>query len=252
MESFVGQYNSYVKTRIEDLFKNLENPVMQQQTENIAESVALICGIWNGLVDFVSSIFKFIAMLLEAPFNITKDFQHILEMIDDFWDMLKDGNLWNNLETAVSAGMEKMVEYLKSKNTDDINWVRLHYIAGFTIAFVGTLFIPITGVVKAANAGKYGEIFAELNTKINAAVIKTSNFSKKVETTAVYKGAGEALQELIEMFSKGGRKLQNFVDDVWKEIVEWFFKNKEKYQELTRYGKALLERTARTYAKKYP
>lgn len=54
------------------------------------------------------------------------------------------------------------------------------------------------------------------------------------------------------MFSKGGQKLQNFVDDVWKEIAEWFLKNKEKYQELARYGKTLLERTAKTYAKKYP
>lgn len=227
IESFVGQYNNYVKHKFEEIFITLEDPQMQKQIENIAEKVALICGIWNGLVDFVSSIFKFLGMLLEAPFYITKDFQQILEMIDNFSQMYTEGTLWENLENAISAGMTKMVEYLKSKNADDVNWVRIHYVGGFTIAFIGTLFIPLANIAKVANVGKIAEIFAALNTKINGAVIKTSNFAKKVETTVVYKNASKALEELREMLSKGGQKLQNFVDDVWKEIVEWFLKNKK-------------------------
>jgi len=34
------------------------------------------------------------------------------------------------------------------------------------------------------------------------------------------------LQELQEMLAKGGKKLQDFVDDVWKKIADWFLKNK--------------------------
>src|SRR5690606_24881115 len=102
IESFVGKYNSYVETKVEEIFKTLENPAMQEQTESLAEKIALICGIWNGLVDFVSSVFKFLGMLLEAPFDVSKDFQHTLEMIDNFWEMSRNGTLWANLETAIS------------------------------------------------------------------------------------------------------------------------------------------------------
>ena len=34
------------------------------------------------------------------------------------------------------------------------------------------------------------------------------------------------MQELQEMLAKGGKKLQDFVDDVWKKIADWFLKNK--------------------------
>ncbi len=148
IESFVGKYNSYVKTEIEDIFKILELPEMEMATDSIAQPIALICGVWNGLVDFVSSIFKFIGMILEATFDITKDFQQILEMIDNFWDGLRDGSVWKNLKNAVDAGMKDMVEYLKGKDTNDINWVRIYYLSGFTISFIGTFFIPVANVAK--------------------------------------------------------------------------------------------------------
>ena len=227
IESFIGHYNNYVKTKIEEIFKTLENPQMQEQTEKLAEKVALICGIWNGVVDFVSSIFKFLGMLLEAPFNISKDFQYVLEMIDNFWEICSSGKLWENLESAISTGITKMVEYLKSKNGDDVNWVRINYVAGFAIAFVGTLFIPLANIAKLANVGKGGDIFLALNKKVNEAVIKTSNFAKKVETSAIYNSASKALQELFEMIAKGRQKLQDFVDKALKEIAEWFLKNKK-------------------------
>lgn len=226
VESFAGQYNSYVKTTVDELFKTMENPEIQIRVEILSEKVALICGIWNGLVDFVSSIFKFLGMLLEAPFNITKDFQQILEMIDNFWDLYKSGALWDNLEKAVSAGMVKMVEYLKSKNADNVNWVRINYVAGFTIAFVGTFFIPLANIAKVANAGKVGEILAKITSEIGNTVSKTSKFVK-VQTAEAYQKTSKALMDLVELFQAGGQKLQTFVDDIWKKIADWFLKNKK-------------------------
>lgn len=35
------------------------------------------------------------------------------------------------------------------------------------------------------------------------------------------------MQELLEMFTKGGKKLQNFVENLWKKIADWFLKNKK-------------------------
>ncbi|WP_312341249.1 hypothetical protein [Chryseobacterium binzhouense] len=226
IESFVGQYNNYAKHKFEEIFITLEDPQMQKQIENIAEKVALICGIWNGLVDFVSSIFKFLGMLLEAPFYITKDFQQVLEMIDNFRQMYTEGTLWENLENAISAGMTKMVKYLKSKNADDINWVRIHYVGGFTISFIGTFFIPIADLAKIGEVGKVGEILAKINKEVGKTIFQSAKFVR-IKSAEAYQTVSKALQELLEMLTKGGQKLQDFVDDVWKKIADWFLKNKK-------------------------
>ena len=223
IESFVGKYNSYVKTEIEDIFKTLELPGMEIAIDSITQPIALICGVWNGLVDFVSSIFKFIGMLLEAPFDISKDFQQILEMIDNFWDGLRDGSVWKNIKNAVDAGMKDMEEYLKGKDVDDINWVRIYYLSGFTISFAATFFIPVANTAKLSNLGKAGDILAE----IQKSLFQTAKFVK-VQTAEAYQNASKALMNLFELIKVGGQKLKNFVDDIWKKIADWFVKNKTK------------------------
>ena len=251
IEAFIGNYNSYVKAKIEGIFKDIENPHTQQQTGDLAERIAFVCGLWNGLVDFVSSIFKFLGNLLEAPFDISKDFQYTLELVDNFLALLNDEKLWENVDNAASEAVKNIMAYLKEKNSEDVNWVRVYYIAGFTISFIGTFFIPIADVAKFSEVGNVGDILAKINKQVSEAIFQTTNFVK-IKTAEVYQKAGKALQELLEMFAKGGKKLQDFVEKLWKEIAEWFLKNKDKYQELAKYGRALLERTAKTYAKKYP
>jgi hypothetical protein len=226
MKSFVENYNSYIKTKVEDIFKTLENPVMQEETESIAEKVALICGIWNGLVDFVSSIFKFLGSLLEAPFDISKDFQHTLEMADNFADLLTDGTLYENMEAAVSEGMKQMVAYLKDKETDDINWVRVYYISGFTISFIGTFFIPLADIAKIGGVGKIGEILVKINDEVGKTMSQTSKFVK-LQTEEAFQKTSKALQNLLEMFAKGGQQLEEFVNNLWKKIADWFIRNKK-------------------------
>ncbi len=49
----------------------------------------------------------------------------------------------------------------------------------------------------------------------------------KIQSAEAYQKVSKALMELLELFKTGEQKLQNFVDDVWKEIVEWFLKNKK-------------------------
>ncbi|MDX8575432.1 MULTISPECIES: hypothetical protein [Elizabethkingia] len=225
LESFTEQYNNYVKAKIEEIFKNLENNELQKQTESLAEKVALICGIWNGLVDFISSIFKFISTLLEAPFDISKDFQYTFELVDNFLALL-DENLLKNIDNAVSEGIKNIIEYLRSKNADDINFVRVYYLAGFTISFIGTFFIPIADVAKISEVGKVGEILTKINEEIGKTISQSAKFVK-IQSAEVYQKAGKALQELLEMFAMGGKKLQDFVEKLWKEIAEWFLKNKE-------------------------
>ncbi|WP_407500599.1 zincin-like metallopeptidase toxin domain-containing protein [Elizabethkingia anophelis] len=226
LEAFIGNYNSYVKAKIEGIFKDIENPHTQQQTGDLAERIAFVCGLWNGLVDFVSSIFKFLSSLLEAPFDVSKDFQYTLELVDNFLALLNDKNLWENIENAASEAVKNIIAYLKEKNAEDVNWVRVFYITGFTISFIGTFFIPIADVAKISEVGKVGEILVKINEEIGETISQSAKFVK-IQTAEAYQKAGKALQELLEMFAKGGKKLQDFVDKVWKEIADWFLKNKE-------------------------
>nr|WP_233174393.1 hypothetical protein [Elizabethkingia sp. ASV34] len=226
IEAFIGNYNSYVKAKIESIFKDIENPHTQQQTGDLAERIAFVCGLWNGLVDFVSSIFKFLRSLLEAPFDISKDFQYTLELVDNFLALLNDKNLWENIENAASEAVKNIIAYLKEKNAEDVNWVRVFYITGFTISFIGTFFIPIADVAKISEVGKVGEILVKINEEIGKTISQSAKFVK-IQTAEAYQKVGKALQELLEMFAKGGKKLQDFIEKLWKEIAEWFLKNKE-------------------------
>ena len=224
MESFTGKYNSYVESRIKDILNASENPQNDNEiAEDIAKAVALLCGLWNGLVDFVASTLKFAGSLLEAPFDIAEDFQKTLETIDNFCSMLSSKALWSNLEKAAEEGIKNMEQYLKSKNAGDINWVRVYYISGFTVSFVATLFIPIADALNAlAKAGEVGEILAKVNEGISKAASEIANLARKTK-----EGIWKALMELFEMFAEGGEKLKEFVEKLWKAIADWFLKNKK-------------------------
>lgn len=227
MEAFIGRYNSYIKDKVEEIFQTLENPQMQEQTENLTEKVALLCGIWNGLVDFVASTLKFFGGLLEAPFDISKDFQHTLEMIDNFWDML-DATFFENLWSAIKEGVKQIVAYLKSKDSEEFNWVRINYAAGFTLSFIGTFFIPIADIAKISEIGKMGEILAKINEEIGKTISQTAKFVK-IQTAEVYQKVSKALESVIELFKTGGQKLRDFVNNLWKKIADWFLKNKKRF-----------------------
>lgn len=227
MKSFVENYNSYVKTKVEDIFKTLENPVMQDETESVAEKVALICGIWNGLVDFVSSIFKFLGTLLEAPFDISKDFQHTLEMADNFADIIFTKDLFQNVSDAIGKVYEKIKTELKSKNSDDFNWVRVAYFTGFGLSTIVSFFIPIADLANVAKAGKLGEIIAKFTQEISNGFVKGANILTQ-KTEQAFQNSVKIIQEILELFAKGGKKLEELFEKVWKQIVEWFLKNRTK------------------------
>ncbi|WP_185155102.1 zincin-like metallopeptidase toxin domain-containing protein [Chryseobacterium sp. c4a] len=233
IEKLINNYNNYIKAQIEKFFAP-HDPSADSVKDNLIENIALLCGIWNGLVDFVASTLKFFGSLLEAPFDISKDFQHTLEMIDNFWDML-DMTLLENLWEAVKDGAKKIKEYLTSKN-DDLNWVRINYITGFTISFIGTFFIPIADIAKVSEIGKMGKILTKINSEIGKEISQTVKFVK-IQTAKAYQKVSNALENLILLFKEGGKELQNFVNNLWKKIADWFLKNKDAvkpyYEEIT-------------------
>ena len=223
IEKFISKYNIYVKQQIEKFFEPSDS--LGFVKENLTEKIALLCGIWNGLVDFVASTLKFFGGLLEAPFDISKDFQHTLEMIDNFWDML-DITMLENLWEAIKEGVKQIKEYLTRKDGNDLNWVRINYAAGFTISFIGTFFIPIADIAKVSEVGKMGEILAKINSEIGKTISQTAKFVK-IQTAEAYQKVSKALEDLVLLFKEGGKKLQDFVNNLWKKIADWFLSNKK-------------------------
>jgi len=68
----------------------------------------------------------------------------------------------------------------------------------------------------------------------------------KIKSAEAYQNIGKALQEILEMLAKGGKKLQDFVDDVWKKIADWFLKNKEKVEGVAKKIKDALSKDGKT------
>jgi hypothetical protein len=90
------------------------------------------------------------------------------------------------------------------KDDDGLNWVRIAYIVGYAIAFIGTMFIPIAGWVgKIAKVDKL--IPDELLTLLKT---QGANLAKQLNTKT-RNAKLKILQqcaELLEIFAKGKQK----------------------------------------------
>jgi hypothetical protein len=220
IKEFIRYYNDFITKEIESIYKLADTGLGEFLAGKMQLWVAYYCGLWNGLVDFISSLFKFIGSILEAPFNAAQDFQGAMETLDTICDFLFGGNFWENLGTAVSEMYHKMLDFCKTHSKEDYDWVRVAYIAGSGVAFIGSFFIPFTQVLKVAKLGKIAEIVEAVNKEVGAAISAAAKYGKDQ--------AYRALSALLELFSKGGKALKKFLQQVWNELQKWFLKAKYK------------------------
>jgi len=223
----IEAYNDFVKEKIEELYEAFDNPTADFIFQDLSEGFALLCGLWNGAVDFISGIFKFAATLLQAPFNIVSNFQTTLELIDNFWDAITTKAYWVNLWESMKLTYEKIKQYLKTNNTDDYNWVRISYFVGFGLATIISFFIPIAQIANVAKAGKIGEIIAKFTEEISSGFVKGANIISQKSSQA-YQNSLKIFREIVEIIKNGGENLYAFFNKIWKKIAEWFLKNKKK------------------------
>ncbi|WP_100076312.1 hypothetical protein [Chryseobacterium camelliae] len=146
-------------------------------------------------------------------------------MIDNFWNML-DMTLLKNIWEAIKEGVIQIKDYLINKDSDEFNWVRINYTAGFTMSFIGTFFIPFADIAKISEVGKIGEVLAKINSEIGKTISQTAKFVK-IQTAEAYQKVNKALEDLILIFKTGGQKLKDFIKNLWRKIADWFLKNKK-------------------------
>lgn len=249
-KSWIDSYNQYITKIIEEVFVKIDNnPLSDFLLSEAQKQIAFECGIWNGIVDFISSFFKFIALVLKSPSSAVEDPALTLETLDNIFDFLSGGEVLNTFRTELSQFCKDLVQDLHEQGTDDINWTKVFYIIGFVAMFVATFFIPFANIVKVlGSAGKFGEIFTifmktfEDTLKIVKAAV---NSSTKNITRFLVKGGQKAIAEFLAFFKSEGR-LRKFFDNIRKKIVEWFKKKGKNYEEF----KSKVKEKIKKYLKK--
>jgi len=220
IKTFIRDYNNFITREVEAVYSSADNELGNFLAGKMQMWIAYRCGLWNGLVDFISSLFKLIGSILEAPFNTILDFQGAMEILDNIYDFLFGGDFWNNLGTAASEMYDRVLDFCKTHNKEDYDWVRISYIGGSGIAFIASFFIPFTQVLKVAKLGKIAEIVEAVNKEVGAAISAAAKYGKD----QTYK----ALSALLELFSKGGKAFKTFLQQVWQALEKWFLSARYK------------------------
>ena len=219
IRGFIAKYNAYVQTFTE------ENEFM---TDQLAQKVAYVCGLWNGLVDFVSGTLKFFGEILSLPGKTTEEKEAVLEQLDNFIDLLLQTDLFDKLQQGFNTFIERIKKELQN-GENELDWVRIHYIAGFAVAFIASFFIPIANLAKIEKLGKTGKLLSEILVGIGAKVAEAGKTLKETVQNS-FVALLKALQEALELIAKGGSRFLDFFRDLAKKIVAWFLKNKAKIE----------------------
>lgn len=242
-KQWINSFNQHITNVIQEVFAKIEtDPLSNFLWKEAQKQIAFECGAWNGIVDFISSLFKFIALVLKAPTSIVEDPALTLETLDNIFDFLTSGEVFSTLRSEFASFFKDLINDLKEQDSDDINWTKVFYIIGFGVIFVASFFIPYANIAKVLGSlGKIGEIFTvfvkafEESLKI-ASVATGAAFGKL--TTPLAKVGKKAISEFLAIF-KSGSRLRKFLSSLKTKIVEWIKKNYQLF--FSAYDKALLE-----------
>ncbi|UGS22319.1 hypothetical protein [Flavobacterium cyclinae] len=241
VENLIYQYNEYVITTINNLYDEVEIGVIVANIQNqISQKVALLCGVWNGLIDFIGGLLVFIGQIAQLQNNIGSNLEDYLERFDSFCKVVSDLKI-EDVTEAFSKVYDEVINYLKDDTKNDYNQDKIAYFTGFVIAFIATMFIPFTAFAKPLNVInklKKAAVPTELLEKVSQATTKTSNFvvkaGKETSETAL-----KLIDDIISLLKEGAKAIEEFLQNIWKKIADWFIENKKLL--MSSYDKALLD-----------
>jgi hypothetical protein len=237
---FLQKYNAWVEQTVDGLYKSFEDESGTiEGFSGIPEAIAFYVGIWNGLIDFIASTLKFFGAILEAPFNLSKDRQEMLESVDSMFDMLAEINLSDVVE-AFSAIYTKIKTFFKDSSGEGYNYVHIAYAVGFGIAFVGTFFIPFTQLAKFANLQKISKIIPANFFKDLSGVVSKSTTHLAGKTKNAYLNSLKLFEQLLAVFAIGKASITAFLEKIWKKIAAWLVKNKKAFSHVEKVDNAML------------
>lgn len=224
IEKLVNNYNLEVQKTL-DLFYE-ENSSLSSSSLVLSEQIAFLCGLWNGLVDFIAGIFTFLGMILSVQYDIATNINDIMETIDELYDNIKKIKFTDVLISAVTTYFQILNEinkFFTSKDPrENYNLDKIAYFVGFGLAFIATLFIPVADITKISSITKISKLIPEeFITSLSQVKGKAINGIKPLLALA---------REMSEVLTKGAEEITAFLQRIKKAIVEWFKKNKKTFE----------------------
>ncbi|MCT4629478.1 EndoU domain-containing protein [Winogradskyella sp.] len=224
IKSLIDKWNAFISKHIAD-----NHSIDEEFQSNLAFKV----GLYNGIIDFISSTLQFLGGLAEAPFDVANNWQEFLETIDNILLSIRNIN-FSQLFVLAPVYLVLLLTSLKDIESEDIDWIRIAYIIGFAIAFVGTMFIPIAGWV-----GKVVKLSKLIPEELLVAMQKGLTYVKGKNPL---QSALRTIENIFEIFAKGKESILEFVDKLKKIIVTWFKTNKKQFINKIKVGSTLLNK----------
>lgn len=190
---------------------------------------ALLCGVWNGLVDAVAGLFAMVKLLYDG-ITVGKDF---VKNIDKYLPTLLE-QFDEAIQAIEKLNFTEIAKYIYRK-LKEVNLtfdpIACAYFVGYAFGFIISLIIEIILTVIATGATLTIPVIAEklsealfgifrLVWKNSVKIVRTfSRFVvKSVESTI------KGFQELVNFLKKGWEEIKTLIDDVFKNFKKTILK----------------------------
>lgn len=221
LKKLITQYNQAVTTVISGFYDQAGETIQTlAEVLYLSEKIAFFCGLWNGIVDFVAGIFKFIG-LLELPYNSLKNFQATLESLDNLMVIISEISLSDLFFNGLRIYIDMTKEVFQFMTTDNpravYNFDKIAYFIGFGIGNIGASFIPILQLSKVTSISKFGSFLTvDFLQAINNAPKQLVNDFKQLLLL---------LEQIGTLLAKKGAALYAELHKILRKIFEWFKRN---------------------------
>ncbi|MBK8442548.1 MAG: hypothetical protein IPL35_03640 [Sphingobacteriales bacterium] len=211
--------------------------VFEKLNQAFTDVWALVCGFWNGLMDFISDIFSLLALLVETV-EVLDNQEYYKVLVLEHLDNILQAILRIDVENFFNK-FEEIWDLLQKRYNKlwNINRTEVHYYLGYAIFAI--LDVEIAGLLILSNARISEKIVAEIVEEINGFAKKrpilpnpNAPKSKKKSVKSIIKQVQKTRQEL-EAAEKNIKEIENAVKDWLKykdKIIADYKKLREKFK----------------------
>jgi|GEM_PF-5705095 len=219
VKNMVMQYNAFIQVALDELYDTLD--AQKNVKRYVTGFIANICGIWNGVLDFVAGVFVFLGMVGETPYDFWSDLtlDTFVDYAQSIYRFFSSG--LGNLISAAWESTRKLWNDVQRDGIEAINTDKVVYSVAFTTIFIGTFFIP---GLEGAHASKALKFVKGLMPErfLEELAVQTGKLNKLGNKVGV--ASKTLLDDFTKLAAQGKSALSKFFDDICEKIRKWFLK----------------------------